>query len=259
MEDRQFWFKDNWTNPDISYLKSNRITEFDLTAAASNIMVETGIISEETYSKMMSLPKMEREVMVGKAQINNPEAVRKLTEGYRAARRMFIENNNLTEMNVLGTKRDAIYVIGNTSMINGYITDRLIFRPKNVYQGYLRYGKKEHYLKDDFSGIEVKGYTSVAKENNENGWFKFIFNIMNKDRLPNGDESIYYDIASLKYKLATGSADKEFYRDINTGEVNYRTDMFTYSTSNPETEVLDMVDLTENINFLIYLVKAVLV
>lgn len=249
-DENAFWYRDNWTNKDLSYVKNNIITEYDLTAAATNIMYETGIIDDIVYERMMTTDKISREIMVGKLQINRPDVVEKLTAGYREARRLFVQNNNILPENVLSVRRDALYIIGDLEL-NGFITKKLIFRPKNRYNTFLRYGKRsELYLREDNSEIITKGFYKKMDTIAKDSWLELVREIFILDQKPKQENVIYRKLALLKFQLSTKTADSKFYRSVLEGKYIY--DGYSSSCYIPGLD--DTLLLNDNFNFLLFLI-----
>ena len=90
----------------------NLIIEYDIRMAGPTLLLDKGVLSEEDYNHLISLPKNERYVATGKLQINNPEYYDVIKDGYKKYTKLFIESNNIKEDDILEINNDAVWLIG---------------------------------------------------------------------------------------------------------------------------------------------------
>ena len=63
--------RQNFLNKDIVYLKNVSITEWDMHSAVLSIMKQHKLIPENIAEELSKLPKLDRNIRIGKLQIGN--------------------------------------------------------------------------------------------------------------------------------------------------------------------------------------------
>lgn len=144
----------------IPFMVSCNITEYDMSKANISVLLASGLISKEEYDKLYNMPRMERQITIGKMQINNEKIKQGLKNGFAHYRKLFIESNGLQDSDILSIKKDAIFVINKEPRICEF-DNYIRFTPKNRYTSFFKIlGLEFYYLLDRLNGIEnldVKG------------------------------------------------------------------------------------------------------
>lgn len=125
----QLYERDTYTTPEL-YIASP-IVEWDIRAAGASILFYKGLITEDKYLWLLSLPSYERSVRVGLLQRNYEHINRGLVEGFVEARQMFFESNGIEDNDVVAIKKDAIFLRNKI--------------PSNTRYGVIEFRRKNHY------------------------------------------------------------------------------------------------------------------
>ena len=120
-----------------NYLINRDIREYDISKANISILRDFNIIDEEKYLYLFNLPKKEREIKIGLMIRNDYNIQNILNNGFKESRRIFFENNNINDMNVLYIDKDSITTIDQT-IKNNKVSDHIIFLNKNRYTSFYR-------------------------------------------------------------------------------------------------------------------------
>ena len=209
--------KDYYTMP-IPFLTSCNITEYDISKANISILLASGLITQEEYNNILKMPRMQRQVYIGKMEARDSNITKALKNGFMKYRKMLIESNGLTDNDILSIKKDAIFVINKTLSILEF--DNCIrFVPKNHYTSYFKIrGMEFYYLLDKFNDIEnldVKGIGDKKLLLHAEYMVQFlciIFEALN-DRTP---ESVMDLIAKFGKKYLNKELELGYYREFNT-------------------------------------------
>ena len=111
---------------------SGRIIEYDIKSANANVLYREGAISKETYDYLIRLPKIEREIAVGKMEQRDSALYHTLMNGIFKLRRQLIEENNIQEEEIVRVATDAIY-INRFDNLKYTKFDNVTFVPKSEY------------------------------------------------------------------------------------------------------------------------------
>ena len=100
------WLKDRYVAP-YGWLINKHIREYDLSKANISILLDTGFITKDQYTKYFNMPKQEREISVGILQRDNKEIAKGLSDGFKLIRERFFKENDLNEEEVLYIDKDS--------------------------------------------------------------------------------------------------------------------------------------------------------
>lgn len=117
------------------WLINASIKEYDLEKANISILKELKILNNSQYEYYLNLPKKEREIKIGLLLRDHKNINDKLSEGFKLARKIFIESNNIEDKDILYIDKDSITLIDKL-VLRERITDNLNFRLKNQYSSY---------------------------------------------------------------------------------------------------------------------------
>lgn len=159
------WQNKTYSAP-IDYLIDGQIYEFDIRQANISVLYDMGKINEDTFRYLQSVPKMEREITIGKMQLQDKTLSEALNQGIENARKVLFQILGLNSTNVLSIKNDAIFVMA-TPMLANYppiiqIGNNVAFVMKNQYRSYYKLTRHAEvfYNYDPISsneGIDIKG------------------------------------------------------------------------------------------------------
>lgn len=207
----------NYLNKNINYLISTEIIEYDMVSAGLNICKEYKLLPENEIEELFQLPKNIRVVRLGLLQKERKSLVKDINEGFKKARQMFFEANNLKEDDVLSIKKDAIFV---TKRCREREFGNIRFEPKNTYTSYYRLNNMEFYF-NNRTGIDVKGIQNDLLELHKEYMLKFLhrFFYMNETSRP---RNIIRLLNEFSYDYKTKQLPIGFYRELNR-ESTFRT------------------------------------
>ena len=213
--------KSNYTL-NIPYIISTYIREYDISKANINILLYKNYINLDMYNLLCSMEKMDREVYIGKQIKRNPEIQTIISDGILEMRALFIQQNNISDEDILSIKNDAIYIINKIPTITKF--KNVEFVMKNYYTSYIKLNKYEiYYLCDNMNnieGIDVKGINDSTLSLHENYMISFICQIL-------------YELESGNVKDAFNYFNK-FFDDY----INLRLDLGYYREFNPESKFM---------------------
>ena len=191
-------------------------------SAGMNILTELGYFSLDDRAKLMSMEKLDRNILIGKLLRRDKQMVKDLEEGFKEARRIFMENNSIQDREILTIKKDAIFLIDRPSGINGDITELLKIRKKKSFNMYMNILGKEHYYNTSTGDFEVKGYTKEVIDSHSEFLFKDLRTVMDYDSV-NDKDSIYRHLAILKDDMVNYNLPIGYYRSILNGNLFYKS------------------------------------
>lgn len=165
--------KDTYINPNIFYTFNTDIMEYDIKRAGINIAREYNIIDNDTYNKLINMPKDDSNKALGRIQIDNADFINRLKLAFIDTRKRFFELNQLDDSDIISIKKDAIFITKPCAITN--IGNFIEFRIKNTYTSYIRLDKNiELYYNSDH--IDVKGINSNKLKLHEN----YMLDLFNK-------------------------------------------------------------------------------
>lgn len=253
----QLYSKDNYTNQNINYIKNNLITEYDISSAGLSILTDLKYFSNDDYNYLMSIDKLERNIIIGKELRKNTDMNAALMNGFAQVRAAFFNNNGIQDHEVLSIKKDAIFLINRDMNIDGDISEHVKFNKKNTYNAYINIGRKEHYLDIEHNRLVVKKYPELVKERHKDYLFKLLKDLLFLDSQNNKDE-IYKQLATFKYKFVTYRLDKEYYRSIKTGNYEVRLNNTLVELDDIDDYVMKDIVTGYNLEFLLSIISTLL-
>jgi len=146
-----------------NYILDTNIVEFDIEKANINVLLYTKTISEETYWQLYNLPKIDREITVGRMIRRNPNMSSILKEGIQEARHRLFEQLQLDNNNVLAINNDAVFVLfnGPYSASDVQVNELIKFKVKGYYRSFYYLNKKQFYYSynpvTNQEGLDIKG------------------------------------------------------------------------------------------------------
>ena len=130
------WLKDRYVAP-YGWLINKHIREYDLSKANISILLDTGFITKDQYTKYFNMPKQEREISVGILQRDNKEIAKGLSDGFKLIREKFFKENDLNEEEVLYIDKDSITTIDRVIKHTKF-SDHLEFKMKKEYTSFYK-------------------------------------------------------------------------------------------------------------------------
>jgi hypothetical protein len=157
MHDKMMWFNDK-----IPYIFHANIVEWDMERASLSVCERFNLLDKNEIQRMKALPKLEREIAMGKHQRGNKEFSNQLLSGIREIRRKFLEVNGLDETNILSLHNDAIIFNSRKKIISEI--DGIKFHHDNTCNAYIRFERAEIFYSEDSTGLGTLDFKNVGKE-----------------------------------------------------------------------------------------------
>lgn len=151
----QLYRKDLYVNKNINYIFNKTIIEYDIESAGLNLLIKYKLLPEDILDKLKGLPKKKRVVEIGLLQKQYPDLKKQLNDSFIEIRRLFFEENELENDEIISIKKDAIFV---TRRLDKVIFDNVKFKEKNIYSSYIRLNSLEFYYNDE--KLDIKNLTS---------------------------------------------------------------------------------------------------
>lgn len=253
--------KTYYTNKYIEFLINTYIREYDIRRAGPTALLIGGCIDRQTYDYLCSLDRMQRQIQTGLLIRDNPnfDEVRKTV--IANARKLFIENNEINDGDILSIKNDAIYVIGKTANNAIFYDGLLEFIPKNTYTSYYRYNRTEMYYFNDYIAgeekIDVKNISDDKLIRHREFMLDFLMYIFDIAQTST-PQDVIQNIQSMLNRYINLDLPLGYYREFNPRSA-FRLNIsdFTdyYADFVPEDMDLHLLDIGQNFDLLRFLYK----
>lgn len=149
------WEKSNWLNKTIDYLFGVDLVEWDMKSAGLSLIKEFQLLPEKKIELLENKEKIARNIDIGLIQRSDREFAKKLLEGFKEARKRFVESNQLSEEVIVSIKKDAFFLFNRE--VEQTTFGNIHFVKKNSYTSYLRLNKLEFYLNTEENRVDIKG------------------------------------------------------------------------------------------------------
>lgn len=240
------------------WLINKRIQEWDLKKANISILRQLEVISDEDYNRYLNMPKLQREIEIGKLRRNKNIEVA-YQKGLVLAKHIFFEKNAINEENVLYIDHDSITLVydwsDNRAMnITGEISPYIEFRMKNSYTSFYRlivadflyYNtvNQEYYR---FKGMDDRKVRVVHKD--------YFIDLLLSLAYSAQNDNIVSTLEMIKnvYKsYCNRQMDVNYYREFNT-DARFKilnTPFNIYYADTIENVYLDSIDISHNATLL---------
>lgn len=208
-----------YRNKNIFILTSTPIIEYDMKEAGFSLIREYKLLSDKTIEFLLTKDKLYRTIFIGKERGKNKDFSKRLTESFVKARKLFFENNQVEDKDIVTIHNDAIFLnkVCNITQFGEFID----FRVKHQYSSYMYISMKEvsipielemYYSKDELS---IKGIDDESLKKHEDG----MINIINRifyllETSPK--HLVYRYIRDIKDKYVKLELPVNYYREFNT-------------------------------------------
>lgn len=250
--------KHNYTRKDINYIKNTPIIEYDMTNAGINILFTHGLLSEEFVTRLNKMPKLEKNITVGKILQNNPEWNKIMMDEFVKIRYYFMLWNNLTDDDILSIKKDAIFII-NKKVNKLKLSNNYEFKAKGHYDTYLNLRGKEFYVNIEDSSYDVKGFSKDVLKVQSEYFIEFILTALVLDK--NDRFELFEHMKEFREQFLTFKLEPNYYFDLDEGGYLYRysdKSSVEFSTSFPP-KPLSLCNIDNNYKYFFELINILLV
>ena len=256
------WEQKNY-NPQILFLTNHYIREYDLHHANISALYTQKKISLDQYNYLLSLPKIQREIAVGKMS-RDKTILDAIAQGIQEARKNLFEYNHLEDNDILTIKNDAVFVIDK--VCTNTIFGNYEFRCKHEYTIFMKLGRLEiyygslyDYQKDsDIINLDVKGINDSKLPLHQNGMLDIICTTCFKLEKSSIEDTLNY-LQDMYIQYINRKLPKEYYREFNP-DCGYRVNMpITGFCLLPDIDnsMIDIVDISTNLNVMRSLLQIV--
>ena len=241
--------KDSYITPDIKYLVNTYIREYDISKANINILLYNNIIDEKQYNFLYNLPKMDRQIYIGKLIKKDKKINKELSKGFKQSREFFFDANDIEEHEVLSIKKDAIYII--SKIANNTKFGNIEFVLKNVYTSYYRLDNLElYYYLNNIEGVEildVKGINNNKLHLHKDHFLDFI-NATLYEIQSGSIEDVLHMVQNFYNRYINLELDVGYYRSFNSDSLYYiKSKGYTmYKINNITIEDLPSINISVN-------------
>lgn len=231
---------------------SGRIVEYDIKSANITMLLNCGLINQDKFNYLSSIPKIHREIEVGLMIKNNNKYYEAISSGILDAKRELIKINKVDPNNIVRVANDALYINQSTDLKYNIVgkNNNIIFNQKAVYSSMLKLNNLIIFFWYNNEGIniDVKGINKQSQQLHLEYLLSIIANVIYRiERVSVSDAlnyiSIFYD-DYINLKLP-----KEFYRELNS-ESMYRCKNSCFLISNIESLTEDI-----DINYNLYIIR----
>lgn len=213
----------NYTS-NVNYIISSFITEYDISKANINVLLNKGVININKYNELYNLDRMERQISVGLLLKDNKEYSDILKNGIIEFKKKFFEANNVQDSDVLLIRNDAIFLVNKKAINNKF--DNIIFVPKNVYTSYYSIYNKRlslYYYYNQINDVElldVKGISDNVLHLHEEYFLEFLKVLFNSAETEKIEDTIEL-IVSFYNKYLRLELETEYYRNFDAESLYY--------------------------------------
>lgn len=208
----EIWNRHFYVNKYITELVNETITEYDMKSAELSMIKQYGALDSDTILLLESLPKLERNIKIGKIKKNNKTLVNEMNDGYKHYRRLFMESNQLTEDDIISVKKDAIFTTKQCKYVD---FDLIKFDEKNKYTSYYYFPSisriELYYNKNK---LDVKGIRDENLEGHRDYMCSFFSRYAYMNEMVSKTNLIKF-INEFSYFYRTRQLDVNYYREFN--------------------------------------------
>lgn len=156
----------------------DRIYEYDISMANVSVLKRSGKFDEERLEYLSRLPKMEREVTIGKLIREDRNIQTAIKKGIHLARWNLFKENQIKDTEVISIKNDAVFVRGRVLKVIKF--GPVEFKRKHQYAMFMKMDRMEFYYDRKRNIVDIKGINdTVLKEpDHQNGILQFISTVM---------------------------------------------------------------------------------
>lgn len=237
--------KHNYTNKHIEIIRDVKIREYDIKSAGLNILYNKGYVDKIDYDTLLKLPKLERNIIIGKWLKDNSEINAVMMNEFIRIRKIFFELNEISDDEILAIKKDAIFIVDRD--LNNLTFENYEFTCREEFTDYIYLDKKEYYYDKYTDTLEVKGFPKEVKEFQKEYFFKLIKDLL---KLGKNKKEIFRFLIEFKTEFLDRNLSKEYYRSIATNYYPFRlATLVKYMDDIPD-ELKDDLDISANLSYL---------
>lgn len=201
-----------YVNKYITEIVNEDIIEYDMKSAELSMIKQYGALDSDTIILLESLPKLERNIKIGKLKKKNKNLIKDMNEGYKHYRKLFVEHNNLSDDDIISIKKDAIFTTKRCKYTD---FDLIKFDEKNKYTSYYYFPSisriELYYNKNK---LDVKGIRDENLQGHKDYMCSFFSRYAYMNEMTSKTNLIKF-INEFSYFYRTRQLDKNYYREFN--------------------------------------------
>ena len=213
---KELWERDFYTNPNIDYLISKRIMEYDMKDAGFNLIKYYDLLPKKDIKYLSSISKSDRKIQIGLYQRSDKDLAKKLTKSFAMMRKIFFNANSISDEDVIAIKKDAIFIIGKE--FEHVKFNNVEFVQKHKYTSYHKFGNIEMYYRDSNSSLDIKGIRDGLLIYHEEYFMKFLKRIFRYLEY-NEQRGLIRYIKKFNNKYLNRELDIKYYRELSPDSV----------------------------------------
>lgn len=237
--------KHNYINKHIEIIRDVKIREYDIKSAGLNILYNRGYVDKEEYEMLLSMPKLERNVIIGKWLRDNPEINAVMMNEFVRIRKIFFEMNEISDDEILSIKKDAIFIVDRE--LTNLKFENYEFTCREEFTDYIFMDKKEYYYNKYTDELEVKGFPKEVKEFQQEYFFKLIKKLL---KLGKDKKEIFRTLIEFKTDFLERTLPKQYYRSVATNLYPFKLATLTRYMEEIPDELICEVDISANLQYL---------
>lgn len=223
------YLRDQYSAKNINYIISSYIREYDIEKANINILLKYGAISKSQYDRYISMDKLHRNISIGVLIRDNKDINNILKKGFVECRKLFFEENNIQDYEVLSIRKDAIYLINTIPKVLDF--DGVRFIEKNIYTSFYKLPKLDlYYYSDIIRNIEylnIKGIRDDRSlqlhENYILDFLKYLFELAQSSNI----DVVITTISNFYKQYINLELEAGYYRELNPmSKFNINTNLY---------------------------------
>ena len=237
---------DKYLDENIDYIFNKEIIEYDIKSAGLNIIKKYKLLDEKNISYLSKLDKLHRDIIIGKMQIKDKVFSKKLLEGFKECRKIFFDENEIENDDVLSIKKDAVFLL---KRVKNTEFDNIKFVNKNEYISYIKLNKYELYHNSNI--LHVKGINDDILKLHDNGINDFLKTFFTMMECEPNENKIKKFLSEFAYEYKNRLLPINFYREFNEKSLFKTTISFQSGLNSYLTNVeKDFNDLDISYNYL---------
>lgn len=227
------------------------IYEYDIYKSNISMLLKAKYITQEDYNFYASLPKLDRQIIVGKLMLKDKKIYSIISEQLKDVREKIIKYNNVSDDEIISIKNDAIFTTRKLSIIE---FDNVKFREANHYKMFINLNKDFHielYFEQNEEDyiLDVKGI-SDDKLLLHHSYMYILCNTFNMVVNHNYTDALQYFTTFCKIYDNMDISNLEIYREFNSKSeftLKMPNNNISYSCTNiPNNISTDMINIDYN-------------
>ena len=220
--------KSSYKNPNIKLLYGlgrRVIREFDMNSAGLSTIRAFKLLSPKVISYLESLPKKERNIVIGKIRGADKEFGKVFLEKVRQVMVDFMTENRIDDTDIISINNDAVTVVMNREVQYNRVIDNVTFKVAGEFDTFAALGNISVFVNSITRDITIKGISEDARQSTRQYLQEILVRWMS--RLGSGQPpmSVLKEILRFREKLWKHELPVGYYRSMRTGMLSVKDDI----------------------------------